>query len=302
MSDAMGNNNPSNILFVILSLSLPIRAAIVESGLPRTRNEIMRGRGNQIVHRKRIPQASSNNLGQRSCDCGTLKSDIEDLWNILGNLQDRILKMEKENIILEESFLTRSNTKQELKVNVEPLPLRYSEPPTVEVTSTEKTLTPETEESIKTTSMPEPQYSSVNCGGNGFYQVGESCYSFTFYRSVKYSEAEHFCNVSGGHLAVLDTAEETDWLRRHLVKHVASNIYPYETVTFFIGGIVDKETKKWTWKTGEEIDRNDGLCLEDYQTGDCVGLTWNLQLGCRFTLTDTECNMKERFICERNPF
>ena len=24
---------------------------------------------------------------QRSCDCGTLKSDIEDLWNILGNLQ-----------------------------------------------------------------------------------------------------------------------------------------------------------------------------------------------------------------------
>ena len=136
--------------------------------------------------------------------------------------------------------MTRSNTKQELKVNVEPLPLRYSEPPTVEVTSTEKTLTPETEESITTTSMPEPQYSSVNCGGNGFYQVGESCYSFTFYRSVKYSEAEHFCNVgndskrgrihifpiqvSGGHLAVLDTAEETDWLRRHLVKHVASNI------------------------------------------------------------------------------
>ena len=61
--------------------------------------------------------------------------------------------------------------------------------------------------------------------------------------------------VSGGHLAVLDTAEETDWLRRHLVKHVASNICksdatfdfknlnfldPYETVTFFIGGIVDK--------------------------------------------------------------
>ena len=92
--------------------------------------------------------------------------------------------------------MTRSNTKQEPKVNVEPLPLRYSEPPRVEVTPTEQTQTPETEESITTTTtMPEPQYSKVNCGGNGFYQVGEGCYSFTFYRSVKYSEAEHFCNV-----------------------------------------------------------------------------------------------------------
>ena len=74
---------------------------------------------------------------------------------------------------------------------------------------------------------------------------------------------------------MLDTAEETDWLRRHLVKHVASNICekhimyiskvvdikgtsvtssmcqysiiadycftdPYETVTFFIGGLIEK--------------------------------------------------------------
>ena len=30
--------------------------------------------------------------------------------------------------------------------------------------------------------------------------------------------------VSGGGLAVLDTEEERAWLRRHLVKHVASNI------------------------------------------------------------------------------
>ena len=30
--------------------------------------------------------------------------------------------------------------------------------------------------------------------------------------------------VSGGGLAVLDTEEERTWLRRHLVKHVASNI------------------------------------------------------------------------------
>ena len=30
--------------------------------------------------------------------------------------------------------------------------------------------------------------------------------------------------VSGGHLAVLDSEEEAQWLREHLVKHVASNI------------------------------------------------------------------------------
>ena len=30
--------------------------------------------------------------------------------------------------------------------------------------------------------------------------------------------------VSGGHLAVLDSEEEALWLREHLVKHVASNI------------------------------------------------------------------------------
>ena len=112
---------------------------------------------------------------------------------------------------------------------------------------------------------------------------------------------------------MLDTADETDWLRRHLVKHVASNICESNVTKFdfkikIFRSIRDchffywwhnrqgienfftrlcgifilvQETKKWTWKTGAEIDKNDDLCLEDYQTGDCVGLTWNLQLGCR---------------------
>ena len=42
ISDAMKKNNPTSILFVILSLSIPIRSALVESGLPRTRNEVKR--------------------------------------------------------------------------------------------------------------------------------------------------------------------------------------------------------------------------------------------------------------------
>ena len=36
---------------------------------------------------KKFEISNMLNNFQRSCDCGTLKSDIEDLWNILGNLQ-----------------------------------------------------------------------------------------------------------------------------------------------------------------------------------------------------------------------
>ena len=92
------------------------------------------------------------------------------------------------DIHLNTSFLTRSSS------NIEPV-LLHSGPEGV--TSTEGTQAPvtETEEPATSTTMPEPQYSPVKCGGNGFYQVGEGCYSFTFYRSVKYSEAERFCNV-----------------------------------------------------------------------------------------------------------
>ena len=72
-----------------------------------------------------------------------------------------------------------------------------------------------------TTTEPEPTYPPLDCGGNGFYQVGgaytftlylyqyiylfiylsiyyqvgESCYTFTFYRSITFKEAETFCNV-----------------------------------------------------------------------------------------------------------
>ena len=70
-----------------------------------------------------------------------------------------------------------------------------------------------------TTTEPEPTYPTLDCGGNGFYQVGESlipininltihlyiylsiyqvgesCYTFTFYRSITFKEAETFCNV-----------------------------------------------------------------------------------------------------------
>ena len=95
---------------------------------------------------------------------------------------------------------------------------------------------------------------------------------------------------------MLDSEEERAWLRRHLVKHVASNICgcqgihntltpinctadPYETVTFLVGGHVDGEGT-WKWSTGGEVGEAD-TCPGDHYTGACLGITWNQQLGCR---------------------
>ena len=54
--------------------------------------------------------------------------------------------------------------------------------------STTTTTTTESEE-------PEPSYPPMKCGGNGFYQVGKGCYTFTFYRSITFKESTQFCNV-----------------------------------------------------------------------------------------------------------
>ena len=85
-----------------------------------------------------------------------------------------------------------------------------------------------------------PVFPVIDCGKDGFYQVGSGCYTFTFYRSVTHREAEEFCRVrflhveserlevscqvSGGHLAVLSSRDEMDWIRRHLTDHVVGNI------------------------------------------------------------------------------
>jgi len=141
-------------------------------------------------------------------------------------------------------------------------------------------------------------YNKVDCGSNGFYQVGSGCYTFTFYRSVTYKEAEEFCKVSGGELAVLDSRAEMDWIRHHLTEHVVANIYPHETVTFFVGGRVDTE---WVWSDGSEVDEGYERCLDDYHVGECLAIIWNEERGCRFSLTDINCKLRDRFICERRP-
>ena len=78
--------------------------------------------------------------------------------------------------------------------------LPQSEPELSGILSTREyissTTTSTTEETTTTTTEePEQVYPPVQCGGNGFYQVGESCYTFTFYRSLTFAQATEFCKV-----------------------------------------------------------------------------------------------------------
>jgi len=144
------------------------------------------------------------------------------------------------------------------------------------------------EEVTKVTEPPQKCYKTdnhINCGSNGFYQVDSRCYSFTFYRSMDYKDASQFCKASGGFLAVLETEEELQCLQEYLVDHVASNIYQGEVVTFLIGSYNSTEV--------------DGGCAGGY--GDCTGVTWNQGYDCAFKPTKTDCRLRQRFICERNP-
>merc|ERR1711970_712150 len=161
------------------------------------------------------------------CDCATLASRLRNNELDITKLRDKISQME-----LGMAALTRKQI-GELNQRV-----------------TKTTKAPTTRQTTTTTTTTTKKYPRVSCGGNGFYQVGSSCYSFTFYRSVTYEKAAAFCKVSGGFLAILNTTEELEYIRHHLHDHIVSNIYPYEHVSFFVGGVVDQDT--WKWTGGEE--------------------------------------------------
>jgi len=220
------------------------------------------------------------------CDCATLASRLRNNELDIAKLRDKISQME-----LGMEALTR---KQIGEFNQQ-IPKTTRKPTTMRTTASTTTRTTTTTTERTTTTK---KYPRVQCGGKGFYQVGSSCYSFTFYRSVTYEKAAAFCKVSGGYLAILNTTEELLYIRHHLMDHIVSNIYPYEHVSFFVGGIVDKDI--WKWTGGEEVDSLAERCA-DWMTGNCLAIVWDPDLECRFSLTDIECSMKDRFVCERNP-
>jgi len=264
---------------------------VENNNIPRGRSQFRRNYY-QVSGRQRIGSSDRKISSETSqlCDCGTFQSEMKDLKLSLRKLQEKMSQME-----LAIDVLTR---RQVSDYSMGSAVMDPAEEKAIRATTSTTTTTTTT-----TTTKEEVTYPQADCGGNGFYQVGHSCYTFTFYASLTYDQAKQFCKTSGGYLAVLNTKEERQWLRQHLNTHVASNIYPYETVTFFVGGSVDKETEAWIWQgfESDKDDLEDEKCENDHYVGDCIGLTWNQQMECRWFLTDTECNLKERFICERDP-
>ena len=114
------------------------------------------------------------------CDCATLASRLRNNELDIAKLRDKISQME-----LGMAALTR---KQIGELN-QRVPKTTKSPTTRQMTTTTSTTT-------TTTTTTTKKYPQVSCGGNGFYQVGSSCYSFTFYRSVTYKKAAAFCKVS----------------------------------------------------------------------------------------------------------
>jgi hypothetical protein len=120
-----------------------------------------------------------------NCDCATLASRLRNNELDLAKLRDKISQME-----LGMGALTRKQIGQFNQHIPETIMQSTTLQTTPSTTTTTTTSTTTTE--ITTTTK---KYPRVSCGGKGFYQVGSSCYSFTFYRSVTYEKAAAFCKV-----------------------------------------------------------------------------------------------------------
>ena len=119
-----------------------------------------------------------------NCDCANLASRLTNNELNLAKLRDKISQMEHGM-----EALTRKQIGQFNQHSPETI-LQSTTLQTTPSTTTTTTTTTRTE--ITTTTK---KYPRVSCGGKGFYQVGSSCYSFTFYRSVTYEKAAAFCKV-----------------------------------------------------------------------------------------------------------
>ena len=57
----------------------------------------------------------------------------------------------------------------------------------------------------------------------------------------------------------------------------------------------------WVWSDGSQVDEEAERCEDDYHAGDCLAIVWDQERHCRFSLTDINCKLRDRFICEREP-
>ena len=81
-------------------------------------------------------------------------------------------------------------------------------------------------------------------------------------------------------------------------------------MSFFVGGRVRSGNWEWILSESEQIEEVGGeeaLVDEamdkcsDHFVGECLGLAWDEQRGCQFSLSDMDCRTRNRFICEADP-
>ena len=119
------------------------------------------------------------------CDCASLAARLRNAEMDIEKLRDKISQME---------FGMEALTRKQIGGFHLSGPNKILKTTTLSTTTSSTTTTSTTTTTAQSTTTTK-QYPKVFCGGNGFYQVGSSCYSFTFYRSVTYEKAAAFCKV-----------------------------------------------------------------------------------------------------------
>ncbi|XP_035770070.1 asialoglycoprotein receptor-like 1 isoform X1 [Neolamprologus brichardi] len=133
--------------------------------------------------------------------------------------------------------------------------------------------------------------SSGTCS-EGWVSYQSSCYLVSI-TSITWSKAEEQCKAHGGHLLVLNTAEELDYISR---------IVPIK-YTYWIGLVERHHEGQWSWVDGTDYRSTPTFWDEgqpdDWDNGEDCGQLHPSKTCERRLWNDAHCNITCRYICEK---
>ncbi|XP_005473067.1 C-type lectin domain family 4 member E isoform X1 [Oreochromis niloticus] len=129
----------------------------------------------------------------------------------------------------------------------------------------------------------------------GWVSYQSSCYLVSI-TSITWSKAEEQCKAHGGHLLVLNTAEELDYISR---------IVPIK-YAYWIGLVERHHEGQWSWVDGTDYRSTPTFWDEgqpddwDYrENGEDCGQLHPSERRERRLWNDADCNIKFHYICEK---
>ena len=147
---------------------------------------------------------------------------------------------------------------------------------------------------VKNKSIPK-ELNTINEYFNMFnsnvYEYNSHYYTIVS-QAKTWPEAETACEIIGGHLAVITSAEENSFIYRLVEKERASLS---GTSSIFIGG--RKENNKWQWASSEEFDYTCWANGEPNGSGIYAAI-WNNKDDKNFRWDDVSAQTKYYFVCE----